>query len=103
MSGERLIRRVEGSRRKGRTDLTRLAAMTEEEIEAAARSDPDAQPTDAAFWKDAVLLGPGTKDLLSLRIDNDIVKWFKSKGPGYQTRMNAVLRSYMEAKRRKAG
>ena len=103
MSDGRLIRRAEGSRRKGRTDLKRLAAMTEEEIDAAARSDPDGQPTDAAFWKDAVLLGSGTKDLLSLRIDNDIVKWFKSQGPGYQTRMNAVLRGYMVAKRRKAG
>jgi uncharacterized protein (DUF4415 family) len=103
MSEQHIVRRKLGSKRRGKTDLKRLRAMTEAEIDAAARSDPDAQPTTMEDWKDAVLVFPGGKGLLSLRIDNDIVKWFKSKGPGYQTRMNAVLRSYMDAHRRKAG
>lgn len=37
------------------------------------------------------------KALLSLRIDSDVVEWFKAQGPGYQSRMNALLRAYMEA------
>jgi len=36
------------------------------------------------------------KMLLSLRIDHDVLEWFRAQGPGYQTRMNAVLRAYME-------
>lgn len=39
------------------------------------------------------------KALLSLRIDSDVVEWFKSQGSGYQSRMNALLRAYMEAHR----
>jgi uncharacterized protein (DUF4415 family) len=37
------------------------------------------------------------KSLLSLRIDSDVIDWFKSQGAGYQSRMNALLRAYMEA------
>lgn len=36
------------------------------------------------------------KPLLSLRIDRDVLEWFRTQGPGYQTRMNAVLHAYME-------
>ncbi len=74
--------------------------MTDAEIDAAARSDPDAQPTDAAFWKDAYLVIPVKKAPIALRIDRDVLAWFKSQGPRYQTRINAVLRSYMDSHRR---
>lgn len=37
------------------------------------------------------------KALLSLRIDSDVIEWFRNQGPGYQSRMNALLRAYMEA------
>ena len=70
--------------------------MTEEEIDEAARSDPDAQPTDAEYWEEAVVLIP-SKNLVCLRIDQDILHWFQSQGKGFQARMNAVLRAYMEA------
>jgi uncharacterized protein (DUF4415 family) len=39
------------------------------------------------------------KSLLSLRVDEDVVAWFRAQGPGYQSRMNALLRAYMEAHR----
>ena len=39
------------------------------------------------------------KALLSLRIDSDVVEWFRGQGAGYQSRMNALLRAYMEAHR----
>ena len=45
---------------------------------------------------------PPTKRAVSVRLDQDIIDFFKSQGPGYQTRMNAVLRSYMLAKKDKA-
>jgi uncharacterized protein (DUF4415 family) len=96
MSEEHIVRRTLDEVRKGKTDWARVDAMTEEEIDAAARSDPDAQPTDEAFWEEAVLVFP-SKQLVCIRIDRDVLDWFRSQGRGYQTRMNAVLRSYMEA------
>lgn len=39
----------------------------------------------------------GPKELVSLRIDTDVLKWFKASGAGYQTRINAVLRAYKDA------
>jgi uncharacterized protein (DUF4415 family) len=37
------------------------------------------------------------KSLLSLRVDSDVLSWFRAQGPGYQSRMNALLRAYMQA------
>jgi uncharacterized protein (DUF4415 family) len=99
MSEERIVRRKLSELRNGKTDWARVDAMTEEEIDAAARSDPDAQPVDVDapdFWAEAVLVFP-SKRMVCLRIDRDILDWFRSGGKGYQTRMNAVLRAYMEA------
>ncbi|WP_375554629.1 BrnA antitoxin family protein [Roseovarius mucosus] len=48
-------------------------------------------------WSKARLVAPESKKLISLRIDADIVEFFRNQGKGYQTRMNAVLRAYMEA------
>ncbi len=87
---------------KRKTDWKRVDALTEPRIDEAARADPDALPTDAAFWRDAKLVMPERKVPVSLRIDRDVVDWFKSHGRGYQSRINAVLRSYMNA-RKKAG
>ena len=81
------------------TDWERVKNMTEADINAAAASDPDAQPTDEAFWKDAHVVMPQPKRAISMRVDSDVLAWFKSQGRGYQTRINAVLRSYMEAHR----
>jgi uncharacterized protein (DUF4415 family) len=95
MSEEHIVRRKLSELRQGKTDWARVNAMTEEEIDAAARSDPDAQPTNEAFWEDAGLVFP-SKKLVCIRIDQDVLDWFRSQGRGYQTRMNAVLRTYME-------
>ncbi|HTV65275.1 MAG TPA: BrnA antitoxin family protein [Bryocella sp.] len=60
-----------------------------------------------AFWKNAKLVMPEPKDRLTIRIDHDVVEWLKKQGSGYQTRINAILRSYMvsqmeESTRRRA-
>ena len=57
----------------------------------------DIPATDSAFWDEAEVVMPPVKTHLSLRLDEDIVAWFKQQGTGYQTRINAVLRSYVRA------
>jgi uncharacterized protein (DUF4415 family) len=47
------------------------------------------------FWDEAKLVVPAAKRAISLRVDEDVLEWFRRQGPRYQTRMNAVLRSYM--------
>lgn len=55
----------------------------------------------ANFWDKAEVVVPDNRKVpLKLRLDPDMVEWFRSKGRGYQTRMNAVLRSYYEAHRK---
>ena len=82
------------------TDWERVKNMTESEIEVAAASDEDAQPTTETFWANAAVVMPRPKRAISLRVDSDVLQWFKSHGSGYQTRMNAVLRAYMKAQQR---
>ena len=81
---------------RGRADLRRLRAMTEAEI--AATSPPELADLPEDFWDDAVVVTPPPKEAISLRVDQDVLEWFREQGAGYQTRMNAVLRSYMAAK-----
>ncbi len=57
----------------------------------------DIPPLDSKFFKKGQLRIPKAKPLISIRLDSDVLEWFKSQGAGYQTRMNAVLRMYMEA------
>jgi uncharacterized protein (DUF4415 family) len=97
MKKEHIVTRKWGDRRKGKTDWSRVKALTDEEIEAAVRSDPDAVPLDVN-WDEAVLVFPAKKKAISIRVDEDVLSFFKKGGDGYQKRMNAVLRSYMQQK-----
>lgn len=81
-----------------KTDWARLDAMTDEEVEAAALSDPDALPMTDEEWARAEIIRPG-KIPVGLKLDSDVLSWFKARGRGYQTRINTVLRRYMEAHR----
>ncbi len=95
---------------KGRADLARLRRTSDAEI---ARTSPQglrAMPDD--FWQDARVVTPVTKQAISIRLDEDVIDWFRATGPKYQTRINAVLRSYVEqvgaavrpsARKRRAG
>ena len=59
--------------------------------------DDDEIPTlDESFWSKAEMGSPLRKRLISLRLDNDVIYWFKQQGPSYQPRMNQVLRTFME-------
>jgi len=83
--------------RKGKTDWARADALTDEDIAKAVAIDPDAVPIDLD-WSDAVLVIPPKKKAISIRVDEDVLDYFKSQGDGYQRRINAVLRSYMQQK-----
>jgi len=64
----------------------------------------DIPELDTSFFKKAKIRLPEPKKTISIRVDSDILDWFKSSGPGYQTKINAVLKVYVESqgKRRKA-
>ncbi len=86
------------ARGEDRSDWAAVMAKTEEELEADIASDPDWADIPYDWIKDAVLVRPNIpKKLLSVRLDPDIIAWFKSQGRGYQTKMNAVLRAYVHA------
>jgi uncharacterized protein (DUF4415 family) len=97
MSGNITTRRL-SDRRKGKTDWARVDAMTEEELERNIAADPDAAIPDPD-WTRARLVIPRRKASIHLRVDPEVLDWFKQHGKGYLTRMNAVLRSYYEAHR----
>jgi len=83
--------------RKSRTDVKRLKSMKDSDI----IIDRDAPAwTPDMFARAMVRKGlepTPKKSLLSLRIDADVLEWFRSQGRGYQSRMNALLRAYMKA------
>ena len=73
-----------------KTDLNKLKTLKDTEIDYS-----DIPETDALFWKEAEVIYPSNKTHLSICLDDDIVQWFKKFGRGYQTKINAVLRSYI--------
>lgn len=79
---------------RGRADLARLRRMSDAEI---ARTSPEELrdiPDD--FWRGARVVTPVGKEAISIRLDRDVIAYFRATGPRYQTRINAVLRSYIE-------
>ena len=97
MKKENIVTRKWGDRRKGRTDWSRVDRLTDEDIARAVTNDPDAAPIDID-WSDTVLVIPARKKAISIRVDEDVLDFFKKAGNGYQRRINAVLRSYMQQK-----
>ena len=79
--------------RRGQADLARVRRMRERAIEST--SPPELARLPAEFWNDAQLVMPGAKEAISLRVDQDVLEWFRAQGPRYQSRINAVLRTYV--------
>jgi uncharacterized protein (DUF4415 family) len=104
---------IEKLRKRSKTDMKRLAKMSDDEI------DYSDIPPLTKDWFDEALLVPAitetgsrnwhkrveeamaknAKKPISLRMDPDVYSWFRAQGPRYQSRMNAVLRAYMETHR----
>src|SRR5438552_17420705 len=83
------------SKTKRGTDWRKLRQISDAEIHAGLEADPDAHPTDEEFWKDAKIVMPSRKEVVTMRLDADVLAWFRQQR-GYQTRINAILRSYMK-------
>ena len=81
-----------------KTDRAKYRSRTGREIREGIASDPEAHPTSADFWKDARVVMPQNKQSVTIRLDADLLDWLRSQ-KGYQTRINAILRSYMDANR----
>ena len=77
---------------KDKTDWQKLARASDDEIDLS-----DIPALDASFWENATLVEPDTKQRITIRLDADVLAFFQQQGRGYQTRINNVLRSYMEA------
>lgn len=92
-------------RGESRTDWARVDAMTDADIEAAMRDDPDWEEFKDIDWSNATIVYPQPKNPVSIRLDSDVLDFFKATGKGYQTRINAVLRHFMQEtlKNKKAG
>jgi uncharacterized protein (DUF4415 family) len=84
------------SAKDGTTDWKRLGSVSDKEIRRAVEADPEARPTDVNFWKKAKVTLPLPKQTVTIRLDADLLGWLRQQ-EGYQTRINAVLRTYMEA------
>ncbi|TDT43080.1 uncharacterized protein (DUF4415 family) [Halospina denitrificans] len=75
---------------ESKTDWNRLAETEDRDIDTS-----DIPELDDSFFRDAELKVPA-KRAVTLRLDEDVLSWFKAQGKGYQTRINQLLRRYME-------
>ncbi len=85
-------------RGESRTDWARIKAMTEAELEQAIASDPDWADIPENWYEQAEAVMPKPKVPVSIRLDADVIEYFRGTGRGWQTRVNAILRAYKEAK-----
>jgi uncharacterized protein (DUF4415 family) len=83
------------STRESRTDWQKLATQADAGIDTS-----DVPELDKDFFRHAKVRMPKGKQMVSLRLDSDVLDWFKRQGRGYQTKINAVLRAYVEAHKR---
>ncbi|HMS85046.1 MAG TPA: BrnA antitoxin family protein [Nitrospira sp.] len=80
------------TKKRSRTNWARIDALNNSEIDTS-----DIPEQSKAFFKRVILRLPERKTAVTIRLDRQVLEWFKTKGPGYQTRINALLRAYMEA------
>jgi uncharacterized protein (DUF4415 family) len=85
---------------EAKTDWQRVDALTDEDIGEAVTTDVDAAPIADEAWFNAAKLVMPRKERITIGIDADVLAWFRHFGRGYQTRMNAVLRAFMEHQQR---
>ena len=79
-----------------KTNYKRINKLSDKDIDYS-----DIPETDEEFWSDADILFPTNKTHVSIRLDDDIISWFKQFGRGYQTKINSVLKSYISSVQKK--
>ncbi len=96
MKKDALKQRSIGAAKERKIDWTAFDAITDEQIAASIRDDPDVAPElDAEWFASATLVMPRPKEQISIRLDRDVLEHFR-RYPRYQTRINAILRAAME-------
>lgn len=105
MSEKRIVRYSPKRGSGGKTNWKRLRSMTEEEIERGALADPDSPPWTEEELANAELVFPSgeRKVPVSIRLEPEVIEFFKREGPGYQSRISAVLLAYVRSRRRRQG
>jgi uncharacterized protein (DUF4415 family) len=83
-------------KRNSSTDWSKLRRASSAAISKGIAADSDAHATDEEFWKTAKVVMPAPKEIVTMRLDSDLLRWFRQQR-GYQTRINAILRAYMHA------
>jgi uncharacterized protein (DUF4415 family) len=86
------------SSKRGVTEWKQIRSLKDKAIRKALEADPEVRPTSVAFWKSAKVVLPRATQTVTLRLDADLLAWLRRQ-KGYQTRVNAVLRTYMEAQK----
>lgn len=89
-------RKRAGTKRGTATDWSHLRRRSALAIRKGIAADPDAHATDAQFWETAKVVLPTPKEIVTMRLDADLLRWFRRER-GYQTRISAILRAYMQA------
>lgn len=95
------MRKISTSKKSqiGETDLKRLDAMTDEDIDFSDNPEVQAEMFARGIVRRGLKPIPRKKQL-TLRVDGDVVDWYKNQGRGYQTRINSLLRAYMKEHQR---
>ena len=79
-------------KKRSKTNIKKLKSLKDGKIDYS-----DIPKTDSGFWEDAQIIYNPTKKPVSIRLDEDVINWFKSFGKGYQTKINEVLKLYMQS------
>lgn len=82
---------------KSQTNWALVGSLTDDDIDRSIADDPDWDGFRDIDWSKAKWVIPQPKAAISIRLDPEVLAFFKADGPGYQSRINAVLRSYMKA------
>jgi uncharacterized protein (DUF4415 family) len=88
------------ARGEDRTNWDKVDAVTGSKLEASIRADVD-DSRGEPDWTQTVVGIPAPKDHINIRIDHDVLQWFKSNGKGYQTLINNVLRAFVQTRVRR--
>ncbi len=83
-------------KKESKTDWKKVDALQDQDIDFS-----DIPELDAEFFSRAVIRLPEPKAVVTIRLDREVLEWFKAQGKGYQTRINSLLKAYMEAHREK--
>ncbi len=88
------------ARGEDRTNWNKIDAVTGAQLEASIRADVD-DVRGEPDWTQAIVGIPAPKDHINIRIDHDVLQWFRSNGKGYQTLMNNVLRAFVQTRQQR--